>query len=260
MRKHIEKRCLTQFKTTEQISELFDKKKRGPIGALYPAQFPDNSPEKFSAMMITEDYQVLMGFPFEEDNKVVVIPELDPILVYFDTAYSSFKVIKERRKNMLGHFKGEEMEEHYINALYSYYGCVNTFVMMLFTAVEAFINYNIPENYVHRKILTNKVKSSDKDRIMRYFSFDQKMEIINDVFKKDFKLTHSIEFDLIIKLKEFRDSLIHLKPEKGNNVPYSYIYKHGLNFPFEETMDAVMDFMNFYKADSVRYCGCSKDF
>ena len=203
---------------------------------------------------------MLIGFPVNENGSMVFIPEPDPILIYFDTAYRNYKHITEHRKTLLNHFKGVKMDESYLIDLYSYYGSVNAFVILLFTAIEAFINYNIPEEYQYVDAGDKKTEIYNKAQIM-YLPFKTKISIIlKEIFKKDFIHSHPPTYQHITNLKEMRDSIVHLKPMKDTNTPYAHIYKKGLGFKFEETIDAVMDFMNYYKPGYITYCSCSKDF
>lgn len=254
MKKHIEKRCVTHIQTDEKIFEVFE----GNFDASIPLM-PKNVPKNYSAFMVTEDAKVLIAFQFNDNGRVVLIPEPDPILIYFDTAYHNLREIKNRRTTLLDHFKGEKMDEDYLVALYAFYGCVNTFIIMLFTALEAFMNNIIPDNYIHHIASARKTESYDKGQIM-LLDFSKKLKILNDVSKKDFSKSFAIKYQHITNLKEFRDNIVHLKPEKGTNIPYAYLYKKGLVFKFEETIDAIMDFINFYKPGFINYCPCVNDF
>lgn len=191
---------------------------------------------------------------------MVFIPEPDPIRIYFDSAYGNYKHIKEKRQPLLNHFKGVKMNEDYLMDLYGYYGAVNSFIILLFTSIEAFINYNIPNKYEYIVKTEKKTETYDKSQVM-YLPFKIKITIIlKEIFKKDFSQSYALKYQHITNLKIMRDDIVHLKPEKGTGTPFAYVFKKGLNFKFEETIDAVMDFMNFYEPGFINYCPCTKEF
>jgi hypothetical protein len=256
MKKHIQKKCLFEVDMPDNTLELLGGK---GISTSTPLKAND-VPKNFNAISITEDNKALMCFPFNESGRLLYIPEPNPILIYFDSAYSHFKAITERRKTLLNHFKGVKMDEDYLNDLYGFYGSVNGFIILLFTAIEAFINHNIPEEYKYVVQSDRKTEIYNKNQIM-LLPFKEKMgPILKEIFKKDFGHSYKLKYQHIINLKEMRDNIVHLKPEKGTNTPYAYLFKKGLTFKFESTIDAVMDFINFYKPGYITYCKCSKDF
>src|SRR4051812_40714647 len=131
MKKHIHKKCLVQFEAPEEIFKLFDENTVKLATALTTRDVQKN----FNAILITEDKKVTISFQFNDNGRIVFIPEPDPILIYFDNAYHNFREIKNRRATLLNHFKGEKMSEDHIVALYAFFGSVNTFIIMLFTAL-----------------------------------------------------------------------------------------------------------------------------
>lgn len=159
MKKHIEKKCLFEFDKPVEIEE--------GNGVNVAAHLrPSDVPKDAAAFIVTEDDKVLIGFQFNDSGRIVFIPEPDPILIYFDTAYSNYKQIKEKRQPLLNHFKGVKMGEDYLIDLYSYYGLVNSFIILLFTSIEAFINYNIPDDYLHTITFDKKTEIYNKSQIM----------------------------------------------------------------------------------------------
>ncbi len=256
MKKHIQKKFLSEAQLAKDITGLIEGNGFDPA---IPITRKD-VPKEYNAFSVTTDNKLLVCFQFNDNGRIVFIPEPDPILIYFDSAYGHLRIIKEQRKTLLDHFKGVKMDENYLIDLYAFYGAVNGFIILLFTALEAFINHNIPEQYIYKVTSDRKTETYDKNQIM-LLPFKLKVgTILKEIFKKDFSHAYKMKSQHISNLKEFRDNLVHLKPEIGTNTPYAYLYKKGLVFKFEETIDAVMDFMNYYKPDYVTYCSCSKDF
>lgn len=255
MKKHIHKKCTLHIPLPDEVVSVV----RGKGIQIGEELTPKDIPSNYTGILITEDGTALLAFRYNDNGRVVMIPETDPILVNFDTAYHNFKHLKQARITLLDHFKGKQTNEDYINALYAYYGCVNTFVILLFTAYEAFVNHNIPSDYLHRVDTKKRQEIYNKEQIM-WLTIETKLEILNEVFRKDFEKQHNSKFQHIDNLKQYRNSLVHVKPEQNTNTAYATILKKGLTFKFEETIDAVMDFMNFYKPGYIDYCPCLNDF
>jgi hypothetical protein len=64
---------------------------------------------------------------------------------------------------------------------------------------------------------------------------------------------------MIWNLKEFRDQIIHTKPD-DNPLMYDSLIKMSLNFKYDETLEAVATFMNYYRPDYIVECNCGLDF
>lgn len=152
------------------------------------------------------------------------------------------------------------LSESIINELYYYFGLTNGFVIFLFTAVEAFINRNIPDNYIYIVKKRNTTESYDKEQIQRYISFDDKFKkVLKEASSKDFSHSYPLKFQHLTNLKEFRDSIVHTKAGQSGLTPFDYLYKKALSFKYEDTLHAVRDFMNYYEADYVEECNCGND-
>jgi hypothetical protein len=121
------------------------------------------------------------------------------------------------------------MDEGYLIALYAFYRAVNGFVILLFTAIEAFINFNIRKNYGYIVDSERRKEIYNKGKILLLPFKDKIGSIMKDIFKKDFKHSYGMKYQHINNLKEMRDNIVHLKPEK-NITSYVYLYKGGLDF------------------------------
>jgi hypothetical protein len=220
---------------------------------------PEKLKDDYNKFLVTETGNVIKGFSFEEKGRAYIIPEPDPVKVLFDAAYLNYLQIIKARSKLLNLFIGPQ-DENYRIALYDYYSYVNSFAVMLFTSIEAFLNYNIPDDYTFEYIAKGKTEIYDKIKIMD-LNFARKMkEVFNVLFQKNFEKRFKKKYQHIINLREFRNSLIHLKPNTDDSTIYSKIYIQGLQFKFEETLDAVMDFINFYIPGTLDYCPCENNY
>jgi hypothetical protein len=123
------------------------------------------------------------------------------------------------------------------------------------------MNWKIPDEYKYVVEGKKKTEIYNKIQIMETIPFYDKIEIIfKEVFTKSFKEAFPLKYQHIINLKELRDDIVHLKPDNKTNTPFAFLYKRGLKFKFEDTLDAVMDFFNFHQPDYVTYCSCPNNF
>jgi hypothetical protein len=68
-----------------------------------------------------------------------------------------------------------------------------------------------------------------------------------------------LKADLINNLKNFRDNIIHTK-NKSEHVKHDFLIKRSFSFKFDATINAVADYMNYYKSHYIKECACGKDF
>jgi len=213
------------------------------------------------ALMITDKNYAYKAFPYNHHGVHKWIPEPDPVLIYFHSAYINFKSVEQLKQKIFDVLSGETVTEKIINDLYSYFGVTNGYVIFLFTAIEAFINKHIPDDFIYSETKTNRTEVYNKEQILRYLSFDVKMKnILVKATKKDFFAKFPNKAIHIKNLKEFRDIIVHTKMKSDGHTPYDYLYKTALKFKYEETIDAVADFFNFYQDNYIEPCPCSQEY
>lgn len=210
------------------------------------------------AFFITDDNRIFEAFPYAYNGIDYLVPEPDPTLIYFNNAYFSYTGILKNKKEIPEKLDLEDMDESVKGFLYVLFGNCFGFATMLITAMEAYINNSIPSDYKFRF----KNKDRDKAGIERWVDFRTKCdEVLKGITGKDFKSYYKEKYEYIINLKEFRDNIMHTKTGKEGNTPYDYLYKKALNFEYEETIEAVRDWLNYYAGyDYVTECDCGKDY
>lgn len=257
--KHIKKRFrFERFLTPEEEEILKSKslsldKKDG-----HKIKMPDG----YKVVVATTEGKYFDGFQHNIGGKLFFVPEPDPVLIFFNSAYFSMRGMEESRKQLLAALELETMNENVKNELYSYFGNSFGFATMLFAAIEAYINKAIPNDYEYKDIKANKTEIYNKTQIERHLSFETKTKnVLKEITGKDFSTAHPQKNQYINNLKEFRDSIIHTKTLKGGSTPYDYLYKKSLNFKYGETIEAVKLWLNYYEGSGyIEDCDCGKDF
>lgn len=220
-----------------------------------------NGKKKSIALVSTDQKKMYGGFVHKVDGKNYIFPVPDPTLIYFHNAQINIARIKEYKSKLLTKLDfNQELTEPAINEIYNFYSITSGFVIYLFTSIESYINQLIPESFVFKRISTKRTELYDKKQIQDSIDFKTKItEVIAEATSKNFFTNQTPTNQLIWNLKEFRDDIIHTKPD-DNPLKYDKLIKTSLNFRYADTLDAVAKFMNFHKPDYIVECDCGKDF
>ncbi len=257
MKKHIQKKFLHETELTDEVVTLLEKP-----NAQIPLKGAKNFkiPKGASPFLRTDDNKFFKAFTYRVQNQYKLVPEPDPILIYFNAAYLNFIQVKEKKDAIFQKLSSENMTEEMIQELYNFFGVTSSFVVLLFTALEALINRSIKIGFIYKRENERKTELFSKQQIERYISFDEKIKtVLPKTTNKDFLKSHPILFTHISNLKDFRNMIVHTK-EAENESTYEHLYKKALDFNYSATLDAVKDFCNFYtKPDFIVECNCSHD-
>jgi hypothetical protein len=265
LRKHIKKKFLLEKKLTPEEKIQLDKV-RTPV----PWEEVRNikrAPPNTTPLIFYDNDKMVLGFQYNQDGNLRWIPEPDPVLMYFNSAYFFIKGIPVQKKKFIKAISEAIPNDlDVINTIYDFFGVSSSAIIHLFTTLEAFINRVIPSEFKYNKITAKRTEIYDKSQTERFLSFDEKMnEVLKQVFpdKKIFKKQHPTIAVHLDNLKNFRDELIHLKagnPQQPElTVAYENIYKKLLNYKYEEALNAVKEFCNYYHLDKnyIEECPCS---
>lgn len=214
------------------------------------------------AFIQLEDSDDLIGGIVNNVNgKNYIIPIPDPTLIYFNNAQLSLKDIKNEKSELLKklNFSGV-MRENSINEIYTYFGRTSGFVIFLFTAMESFLNQMIPDDFLFHNELPRKTEIYNKKQIQENLDFKTKItKVLKSATGKDFFQKSTPANQIIFRLKDFRDDIIHTKDD-GEIMKYDKILKNALEFPYDKALVSVAKFMNFHRKDYIVECGCGADF
>lgn len=260
MKKHIKKKFLFEYNLPQETVDQVQAS--GNSISPDDLQKINKIPKDMTTFVLTETNTIFQAFPYRYQGQDRLIPEPDPVLVYFHSAYLNYRDIEEKRKAILKTLLAPKLAEPMINELYEFFGLTSGFVIFLFTAMEAFVNRSIPEKYEYSKKDNRKTEVYNKKQIEEYLPFMEKVkDILPSITGKNFQKNFPIKFTRIENLKEFRDSIIHTKTSKQGQSPYDYLYKKALEFKYEEAIVAVADYCNYYHPDGnyIIECDCNHE-
>mgnify|MGYP003402744153 FL=1 len=259
--KHLVKKYIKSVKIGEKFVDVLNNT---PINENAITNISDEKMDGYYALALTDKNNILQTFKYVQNNKIFLIPEPDPIIIYFDTARSFHKTINKKKTDLFSKLSNHDKNFVSVNGnFYWYFSTVCNYIIFQFLSIEAFINKSIPKDFVYNKSIQNKrTEVYDSYQIQRNIEFLEKIKIVlPQVTGKNFVKEFSHKYELIKKLKEFRDEIIHTKSFNGKSSPnfYEDLYVTSLDFEFDKTLLAAKDFINYYQPNLIEECNCGKE-
>lgn len=258
MIKHIKRKTVKFFKLDQETLDKLAPEKV-PEDVLSNIKFKDV--KNHNAIQLMEDGEVLFSFFYNDNGQACTIPLANPVLIYFNIAQSHLRTIYLKKEDLLGLFRNrKDINEDAMKLFYDFFGLTSSFIIMLMTSIEAFVNQHIDKDFKYEKPEQKKyLKLYDYEQILRWVSLEDKIEdIINKKYSKNFATKYPNRYVFIKNLKELRDQIVHTKSGK-NHEGYIDLFRKSLNFKFSECIEAVRDFINYYDADLIEPCPCGID-
>ena len=213
------------------------------------------------ALLIMDTGELLRAFFVNDAGRACTIPLANPVLIYFNFSQSLLKSLAERKEKLLNSFTGEEeVTEDALKLFYEYFGQASSFVMMLMTSIECFVNQKLDPKLDYSKAEGNKFRRVyDYNQIQRWVTFSEKITEVLDVQQqKSFKKSYPMKQQHLDNLKNLRDLIVHTKAGEKPDA-YDELYRKTIGFNFLDTIHAVKDFINFYDENLVEPCPCGID-
>lgn len=258
MMRHIKRKFVIATKIREDVVKVLETAPvdMGKINELHRTNFANHL-----AIIETDGNQLIQAFKYAKPVPALFIPEANPIVIYFETARTHWKNIEEARSRVA---KGDPNVYTSLNNFYQFFPNATICATFLFTSVEAFINSLIPPNYIYKRDNKQKTESFNRVQIQSYLPFEEKIKnVIPEIVKKSFHVEHSHKWESIVKLKDFRDAIMHTKSEeRGIMSPnfYEELYNIALDFDYSITLIHVRDFLNYFEHNLIEECDCGKDY
>lgn len=202
----------------------------------------------------------IFSMVYNDNGTYCMIPVPDFSLMNYHQAYKYNSERKELRKELMRHFRNLNSEEYKNFAFaYEFQGCASACVIMLFTAIECFVNDIIPANYVYVVEDSKRTEIYNKAQIQEFIPFMDKLKkVLPHALGKNFFGKQTPATSHLDNLKDLRNDIVHTKSDPtGQN--HAEILKKLLNFKYDETFKAVANFFNFYIEGFVEDCPCDED-
>lgn len=199
-------------------------------------------------LMLEYEASMVFGFDFVADNQRKIIPELNPVLIFYSNAVMFHRNLLTSKKILIENSPTYENLNKTTDpkVFQFFFQFATNCIINLQSSVESFANQQIPSDYDYTE-----------DPTIFY-----KIDVVIPTLKnKKFKTKSRKDNLKVRKLIELRNKIIHLTPSKDlTNTKYKDIYREILKFEFTDTINAVKNFINFYNPDLIEECPCGKEF
>ena len=206
-------------------------------------------------LMIGFEDAFLYGFDYLHNKDKIIIPELNPVMIFYSNALMSHrKLIVSRDELLLNSPTLKNYKKNKIdpNKFGDFFRMATNCIINLQSSLESFANRLIPDD--HPFLDKNDIPFEPTI----FHKLDKALPIIkNRRFKSKFK-KHNYQ---IRKLIELRNELIHLKPtQEKTNTKYKIVYRRMMKFDYTLAIIAVENFINFYEPNLIEHCQCGNEY
>lgn len=258
--KHLKRKFLKVAKVGDDVIGVLQS---APVNETAIAEIKNKGYEGYYAIMQTEGNELIQAFQYNNNGHACFIPEPNPIVIYFELARFHLGHLKTKKISLLKEIHSEKPNAYtLLDEFHGYYSVASICGTFLFNAIEAFINKLIPKDYSYKRIQESKTEIFNKIQIQRNISFEEKIKkVIPDATEKIFHVTYGAKFESIIRLKDFRDEIMHTKSNEHTSANlYKTLYTTSLDFDYDKTLEDVKDYINFYEANLIEECSCNNNY
>lgn len=208
---------------------------------------------KDDIMMMLEN-KVIFGYDYVYQKKKIILPEVNPVTVFYSNAVMSCGMIEQYKKILLNesYELGKQGNIVNLNHSGSFFHLAINCIINLQGSLESFANRTIPENYLFIDKTGNTIYPTVSHKL-----YNTIPKIKNKDFKQGKHKKYNKCIDSLIKL---RNDIVHLKPAEQTNTVYKGVYRDLLNFEFQKAILSVKMFVNFYEINLIEECSCKQDF
>lgn len=198
---------------------------------------------------------MVYAFDYLYKNDKILIPELNPVMIFYSNAVMSYRKLIENKETLL--VNSPQVKNFFngkinINHFGLFFQSASNSIINLQATLESFANRIIPEDYLYIDKFGNQTANTItfklNNAIPKIKGFDFGSHRSRTKYNKS--------IDNIIKL---RNDIIHLKPAEQDS-GYRKIYRELLNFDYLKALVAVKTFVNFYEPNLIEECLCGKEF
>lgn len=255
---HIKLKPTQRIKADFNVSEVTDSVE-------ITQESKDFAKEYMSSNLLAEDYgmdivlflenEIIYGFDYLFNGQKIVIPEINPVLIFYSNAIMSHKNLNQCRTVLLENSPTvQNLQTKLDSKLFGkYFQLAANCIINSQATIENFINNSIPDNF---EIFSNNGKVIKRPNIHDKIDYG-----IVKIYEKSFEENHEKEYQLVKELIDIRNDIIHLKPDKEiTNTKYKNLFRRVIDFNFEDGILAVKCFINFYSPNLIEECPCGKEY
>lgn len=214
----------------------------------------------------TGERRVIKARPVKCQNKLFVTAFPNPVHLFLSVAiehYNHSEKIKETNFPKCGKKIGKDIfildiEENGTHDCYNHYIKYRvSSIVMLVSAIEAFLNHVIPNDFIYRTTRKNKPVEFNKEEIeSSKISFREKLtEVIPQWLNNNsFWSIHKTDRETILELYENRKGLIHLKTNAQDDFErYFSVIDKMLDLDIFASINSTINFMNLVSENFIEF-------
>ncbi|WP_454059258.1 hypothetical protein [Elizabethkingia ursingii] len=200
-------------------------------------------------LLIQTDDSLILGFEFTNNGERLMIPEINPITIYFSNAIMSNIKIQDYKKELIKNAQRGIIQTHSIG---NYFQLSFNCIINLQSSIETLMNKLIQEN---------RYSFYDKKGNIKRGNIHDKIDIaLPEISGKKFENDYKNEYVDIKHLIQIRNQIIHLKPDKEiTNSKYKISYRNIIEFNFDKTIESFKKFINYYEPNLIEECNCKQE-
>jgi len=208
----------------------------------------------YDVMILFED-NIVFGFDVFHFGKKIVLPELNPVTIFYSNAVMTHKNLVSSQKSLIE--DSPTLKNHRMlvdpKKFGNFFQLATNCIINLQATIETYANSIIPEDY-------NPIDKNGEP--IKKLSLDYKINTVIPEIKKDkFKRVNRKDDNIIRRIISLRNDIIHLKPSpEKTNTKYKDLYKRLIKFDYTLAIFAVRNFVNFYDSDLIEECSCGKEY
>lgn len=248
-------RIKTDFNISEETEKIEIPKASKDFAQEYLTSNRLSDEYEMDLMLCMED-EIIYGFDYLYKETKIIIPEINPALIFYSNAIMSYKKLDEFKKILLENSPSvKKLQETFLDSKLfgNYFQLAANSIINLQAALENFVNNTIPDNFI---ILSDNNKEIKRPNIHDKIDYG-----IVKLEGKKFQDNHEEEYFLIKELVELRNDIIHLKPIKEEtNTKYKKLFRRVIDFDFQNGILATRSFINFYQPNLIEDCPCGKEY
>jgi hypothetical protein len=253
MLKHTQKKFVFSKKLSAEAGNVL---RNAPEDELKVQQLIQENFADHFCLVHTEADFIIQAFRFSDGKNNIVIPEPNPIVMYFELARFNYKHISTTKTKLYANLGNPTQTLNHFFHFFQISSIVSTF---LFMSIEAFINSKLPLDIVYSRQNHRNTTSFNRSQIQTEISFEEKIkQVLPEFTGKSFASEYGHKYETISRLKKLRDEITHTKGQIGG-VPINYqdLYTMALNFNYTNALLHTKDFLNFYEPNLIEECSCS---
>ncbi|CAM3410621.1 hypothetical protein [Aequorivita lipolytica] len=206
-------------------------------------------------LMILFDDNIVFGFDVFHFGKKIVLPELNPVTIFYSNAVMSHKNLVASQNTLIEDSPTLKNHRKLVDP--------KKFGFFFQLATNCIINLQATIETYANSIITDDYQPIDKNgEPMKKLTLDYKINTAIPEIKKDkFKRVNRKDDNIIRRIICLRNDIIHLKPSpEKTNTKYKDLYQRLIKFDYTTAIFAVRNFVNFYDSGLIEECSCGKEY